>query len=543
MGFKYHNGFDGHKPIPAGGDARRPVFVPQSARVPVSQTASNLVNSLSYLARFKAHGPRAFAPFVPAALCVLIAGCAADSSVNKYVPNIVTPYRMDIQQGNFVTQDMVEKLQVGQTRDQVRFILGTPLLADSFHGKRWDYPFRFSKGWNDPQRAHLVVVFGDDDKLACWRATVPLPKSAEAAPEQKGFFSGMFSSNSRSASTGPTTLVSSDSTGAGDATPCGAAIVAAPAGVSPQQVAAQNPAASPAPAPAAAAAAPASAPAAAPPAEPAAPQQPANLPSMSSDAAQASAKAEQQKPSLLRRMFGWLPGVSTEDAAAGAARAASPENTPMPRPTVADPPKPPSVEPAPVAGTVTVEPIRPDAPSGQAPAPAAAGAPAAAPAAPAVPAPAAPAPAPTPAGALSAQPAPIVATATAAPMAAVTPAPAARQDAAPTPDGVLAAVERWRAAWQGKDVTRYLAAYAPDFRTPGNLPRARWEAQRRERLTKPTFIVVKVVDPNVTLGKDDAAVAVFVQEYESNLLKESGRKTLRMARYGNDWLILEEISR
>lgn len=497
-------------------------------------TAFNLVKSLSYPARFKASGPRAFAPFVPAALCVLIAGCAADSAVNKYVPNIVTPYRMDIQQGNFVTQDMVDKLQVGQSRDQVRFILGTPLLADSFHGKRWDYPFRASKGWNDPQRAHLVVMFGEDEKLVCWRATVPQPKSAEAVPEQKGFFSGMLGSRS---SSGPTTLVSSDSTGTqADASPCGAAVIAAPAGVSPQQAAAAS-----TPQPGAAAAA-APAPKPAPAAEPAPQPQPPNLPSMSSEAPQAGGKNEQQKPGLLRRMFGWLPGVSTEDAAAGAARAASPENTPMPRPTVADPPKPPSVEPPPVAGTVTVEPVRPETAPSPAPAAATPVPAGAAPAAPAAPAAASPAPAAqaSPAPTLSAQPAPIVATAAAAPMAAA--APAAKAEPL-TPDGVLTSVERWRAAWQAKDVSRYLASYAPDFRPAGNLPRAKWEAQRRERLTKPTFIVVKVVEPSVTLGKDDVAVAVFVQEYESNLLKESGRKTLRMARYGSDWLILEEVSK
>jgi hypothetical protein len=136
---------------------------------------------------------------------------------------------------------------------------------------------------------------------------------------------------------------------------------------------------------------------------------------------------------------------------------------------------------------------------------------------------------------------PVTLTAQATPAPAPSPASSARPVL--TPDGVIASVEHWRAAWQAKDVTRYLASYAPDFRTPGNLPRAKWEALRRDRLTKPSFIVVKVIDPQVTLGKDDVAVAVFVQEYESNLLKESGRKTLRMARYGNDWLILEEMAK
>jgi hypothetical protein len=124
--------------------------------------------------------------------------------------------------------------------------------------------------------------------------------------------------------------------------------------------------------------------------------------------------------------------------------------------------------------------------------------------------------------------------------ATATPAPAARP--AFSPESVLSAIEKWRAAWQLKDVKTYLAAYAPDFRPAGNLSRARWEAQRRDRLAKPAFIVVKVTDPQVTLGKDDVAVAVFVQEYESNTLKQSGRKTLKMGLYGNEWLIREEAS-
>ena len=51
-----------------------------------------------------------------------------------------SPYRPDIQQGNFVSQEMLAQLKVGQTREQVLFILGTPLLTDIFHADRWDYP-------------------------------------------------------------------------------------------------------------------------------------------------------------------------------------------------------------------------------------------------------------------------------------------------------------------------------------------------------------------------------------------------------------------
>lgn len=56
-----------------------------------------------------------------------------------------SPYRPDIQQGNFVSEEMLNQLKVGMTRDQVRFIFGTALLADPFHANRWDYAFRMAK--------------------------------------------------------------------------------------------------------------------------------------------------------------------------------------------------------------------------------------------------------------------------------------------------------------------------------------------------------------------------------------------------------------
>ncbi len=70
---------------------------------------------------------------------------------------------------------------------------------------------------------------------------------------------------------------------------------------------------------------------------------------------------------------------------------------------------------------------------------------------------------------------------------------------------------------------RYLAAYAPDFKLAPGLSRTNWEAQRRERLEKPTFITVKVVDPKVTMGKGEAAVVVFVQQYASPTCSRKAR--------------------
>ncbi|MEO0317994.1 MAG: small protein (tmRNA-binding) protein, partial [Pseudomonadota bacterium] len=59
---------------------------------------------------------------------------------------ILPIYRADIQQGNFVSKEMVAQLREGMTPEQVRFVLGTPLINDAFHANRWDYPFRIKDG-------------------------------------------------------------------------------------------------------------------------------------------------------------------------------------------------------------------------------------------------------------------------------------------------------------------------------------------------------------------------------------------------------------
>jgi outer membrane protein assembly factor BamE len=75
---------------------------------------------------------------------------------------ILSPYRPDIQQGNFVSQEMLEQLKVGQTREQVRFVLGTPLLTDIFHANRWDYPFYLARGDGEMTSARVSVFFKDN---------------------------------------------------------------------------------------------------------------------------------------------------------------------------------------------------------------------------------------------------------------------------------------------------------------------------------------------------------------------------------------------
>jgi outer membrane protein assembly factor BamE len=78
-----------------------------------------------------------------------------------YVPRIpgITPYRMEIQQGNYVSQDMVAQLKPGMTKDQVRFILGTPMVTDLFHPDRWDYIYWREASNGRREQRKLTVLF------------------------------------------------------------------------------------------------------------------------------------------------------------------------------------------------------------------------------------------------------------------------------------------------------------------------------------------------------------------------------------------------
>lgn len=68
-------------------------------------------------------------------------------------------YRSDLAQGNFVEQDAVNKLSYGMSGDQVRYVLGTPMLVDPFDNSRWYYVHFLRKGWGEPQIQNLVLLF------------------------------------------------------------------------------------------------------------------------------------------------------------------------------------------------------------------------------------------------------------------------------------------------------------------------------------------------------------------------------------------------
>ena len=92
-------------------------------------------------------------------VAVLLGGCSRFSV--PILPGLA-PYRMEVQQGNYVTQDMVAKLKPGMTRAQVKFALGTPLVADAFHSDRWDYVYVLQKQGRIVEQRRIVVVFKED---------------------------------------------------------------------------------------------------------------------------------------------------------------------------------------------------------------------------------------------------------------------------------------------------------------------------------------------------------------------------------------------
>lgn len=85
----------------------------------------------------------------------MLAGCS--------LPGV---YKIDIQQGNVVTQDMIDQLRPGMTRQQVRFIMGSPLIQDAFHPNRWDYLYSLQAAGGQRKQERVSLVFNGDNQLS-----------------------------------------------------------------------------------------------------------------------------------------------------------------------------------------------------------------------------------------------------------------------------------------------------------------------------------------------------------------------------------------
>ena len=85
-----------------------------------------------------------------------------ETGCGEKIGNLFTVYKIDVQQGNALEQKKVEELRVGMSKEQVRFLLGTPLVQDVFHPDRWDYVYDFIPGYGERERRHIAVFFNGD---------------------------------------------------------------------------------------------------------------------------------------------------------------------------------------------------------------------------------------------------------------------------------------------------------------------------------------------------------------------------------------------
>ncbi|MCA7972750.1 outer membrane protein assembly factor BamE [Burkholderia sp. AU39826] len=123
---------------------------------------------------------------IAAAAVVALAGCSSYDSVTQRIAQSITPYRITVVQGNFVSQEKAAQLQVGMTREQVRALLGTPLLADMFHADRWDYLFYFKRGSTSIVQQRDLVINFSGDRVASWTGADNLPSELDLLADIDG---------------------------------------------------------------------------------------------------------------------------------------------------------------------------------------------------------------------------------------------------------------------------------------------------------------------------------------------------------------------
>ena len=105
------------------------------------------------------HQPLDLRIFLAAATCAALSACGTVDGLTGRIAGSVTPYRVEVVQGNFVSREQVEALRPGMTRQQVREVLGTPLLTSVFHADRWDYVFTLKRQGVEPQARRLTLFF------------------------------------------------------------------------------------------------------------------------------------------------------------------------------------------------------------------------------------------------------------------------------------------------------------------------------------------------------------------------------------------------
>lgn len=108
-----------------------------------------------------------------------LSGCTlVTRTMSDGITSVITPYRVEVVQGNVVTRDQLASVKPGTSRSRVREMLGSPLIADAFHAQRWDYVFLIRRPGTEPQQRSVVVLF-DGDAVKEVQAPSDLPTELE----------------------------------------------------------------------------------------------------------------------------------------------------------------------------------------------------------------------------------------------------------------------------------------------------------------------------------------------------------------------------
>ena len=103
-------------------------------------------------------------------LFIILAGCSG---------RLFTVHKIDVQQGNAIDPEKVAQLQVGMNKEQVRFLMGTPLITDVFHPDRWDFVYHLIPDFGDKERRHVAVHFEGDIVASIEKSDIPQPEQTE----------------------------------------------------------------------------------------------------------------------------------------------------------------------------------------------------------------------------------------------------------------------------------------------------------------------------------------------------------------------------
>lgn len=119
---------------------------------------------------------KSFSKIIILSLLLCLCGCSG---------KLFTVYKINVQQGNAIEPEKVKLLEIGMTKEQVKFLLGTPLVTDIFHPDRWDYVYYYIPGYGERERRHLTLHFNGDNIAEIVKNQIEAPSQAETESENE----------------------------------------------------------------------------------------------------------------------------------------------------------------------------------------------------------------------------------------------------------------------------------------------------------------------------------------------------------------------